>query len=82
MAHQMGSGIEVAYVHAEIDALMTVPRQARSKVTLYVYRLTRTGQITMAKPCEICQTYLLAEGVDLRNVWYTDWSGQWTRMER
>lgn len=75
-----GSGIRVAYAHAELQSLMRVPRQARRNVTLFVCRLTRDGRMTMAKPCGICQAYLLREGVDLRQVYYTDWNGEWQKL--
>jgi len=72
------SGIVVCYVHAEQRAIAKVPRQSRSKVSLYVFRVLKSGGLTMAKPCPLCQIYLQREGVE--DIHYTDWSGAWRSL--
>src|SRR3990167_2134544 len=66
--------------HAELNALAKVPRQARNKVELFVFRSLRNGTLTMSKPCCICQQYLFKEGVKSKNIYFTDWCGKWQRM--
>jgi len=60
--------------------LAKVPRQARNKVELFVFRSLRNGTLTMSKPCCICQQYLFKEGVKSKNIYFTDWCGKWQRM--
>jgi len=45
---------------------------------LHVMRFTKTGKISMAKPCIYCQEYLRQKGI--RKVRYTDWAGNWQKM--
>lgn len=71
------SGIEVSYAHAELVAIAKVPRQSRHLVEVFVWRVTRDGTLTMARPCTRCRTYLLKEGIDPRNIYHTNWQGAW-----
>lgn len=66
--------------HAEVSALAKVPRQCRHKVELYVMRFLANGNVSMAKPCSRCEKYLQENDVDFRNVFYTDWNGEWVSL--
>ncbi len=57
-------------VHAEEHALRQMKWQAAGCV-LYVARVTRTGAIGLAKPCDYCQGLIEASGVK-RVVYTTD----------
>lgn len=72
------NGLETVSTHAEVAALMKVPRQSRHLVRLHVMRLRKNGVVTMAKPCPLCQVFLCGAGVT--KVWYTNWQGQWERL--
>ena len=76
------NGMENSCHHAEFSALAKVPRQSRHKAEIYVVRFLRNGDVTMAKPCLKCQQYLLDNGVNFKNVYYTDWiwAGKWSRL--
>jgi len=74
------NGNDSSWLHAEIDVVMKVPRDSRASVKLFVVRFLKNGDITMAKPCPMCQDYLNKQGVNLNNVWYTDWCGKWRRL--
>jgi len=63
--------------HAEMSAVSKL-KDIRSKDILYVLRFTKTGKITMAKPCSDCRAYLLKKGI--KKVQYTDWDGAWVKL--
>jgi len=71
-------GTESCFLHAEIDAIVKVPRDTRAKIKLFVFRFLKDGTLSMAKPCDMCQNYLKQQGI--KNVIYTNWGGQWTRL--
>jgi len=75
------NGEENSSQHAETNCIIQIPRFARKKVKLYVARFLKNGDVSMAKPCEICQKFLVKEGIDLRNVFYSTWEGKWERLE-
>lgn len=60
-----------AHVHAERAAVSLVHNPA--KATLYVLRLSKAGQRTMARPCQICMVFLVEKGIS--RIVYTDWTG-------
>lgn len=68
-------------IHAEMDALMKVPRASRERAKLFVFRFLKDGTLSMAKPCEMCQSFLEAEGVKLSNIYFTDWNGEWKNLK-
>lgn len=57
--------------HAEVAALMQVSNPVGT--TLYVARVGRLGQVTMARPCASCRLHIFSKNV--RRVIYTDWNG-------
>lgn len=68
-------------MHAEIDAIVKIPRQIRHKAKVFVMRFLKTGELSMAKPCPMCQKFITEQGINPRNVFYTSWDGAWCRLE-
>jgi cytidine deaminase len=83
MTKRFSCGKENSCSHAELSAVIQVPKKLRHKITLYVIRFTRDGNISMAKPCELCKVFLSQQGIDFGNIYYSDWSwdGNWKRMK-
>lgn len=65
-------------LHAEQDAMLKVPRQCRHQAKLYVARVRPDMTFGMSKPCSMCNAFL--KSFDVKKVYYTDNSGQWTRL--
>ena len=80
MIRQFRNGSCGSCSHAEVSALNKVPRQCRHAVKLYVMRFLKNGTLSCAKPCQMCQGFLLRNGVDFKNVFYTNWEGDWERL--
>jgi len=61
-------------IHAEADALRNAgdTRGAR----LFVARVTRSGNLALAKPCSRCMEAIREHGI--KRVYYTDENGEWT----
>jgi len=83
MIKKFRNGSENSCCHAEVAAIAKVPRQSRHKVELYVVRFTRDGNVSMAKPCNLCQNFLKENKINLHNVYYSDWewNGHWKRLK-
>ena len=62
------------FSHAESDALL----RSESVDRLEILRWTKRGILTMAKPCEFCQS--LIRQSELASVRYTNWEGQWSKF--
>ena len=58
-----------ATAHAEIGAILGVPRTKTEGATIYVVRINRNGQYRMSKPCPMCESVLKFVGV--KKVVYT-----------
>lgn len=67
-------GEERYHIHAE----MAILRWAYPGEIIHVMRFTKDGEVTMARPCEVCQQFLRNHGI--RQVRYTDWNGNWKKM--
>lgn len=50
-------------IHAEVDAVLGLPRAALHGSTICVVRLTKRGLLAMSKPCAGCVGVLLEAGV-------------------
>jgi hypothetical protein len=68
--------------HAETHAIYKVPKAKRSKVRIYIARMSPLGRFANSKPCPGCMFTLLSEGVKLKNIWYTNTEGIWTKMNK
>ena len=72
--------------HAEEAVLKMVPRGIDGRrIHLWVFRIStpppkKVPTLTMAKPCEKCQSLLWKRGVTARRTRFINWSGNWERM--
>lgn len=62
-------------LHAEVAALLPLMKEDIdfSKVSLYVYRKKRNGELGLARPCASC--ILLIKKLKIRNIYYTNEGG-------
>lgn len=60
-------------LHAEMSVLLA----ARPGDNVFVFRFTKDGELSMAKPCEFCQKFLKQAGI--KTVTYSDWDGNMIR---
>jgi len=60
-------------LHAEIHALLGIPKDKLKGCDAYVYRETKDGVTANSKPCPICQKALAKVGI--KRVFYTDVDG-------
>lgn len=69
---QYDDGTWGAHMHAEMNVL----RFAEPGDDIEVMRFKKiSGALTMAKPCPLCQQYMVNAGI--RKVRYTNWTGHW-----
>lgn len=57
-------------LHAEMDALIA----AQPGDTLIVFRWSKRGKVTMARPCRHCQRHIKEAGI--KSVVYSHWNGK------
>lgn len=66
------------FLHAEIAALVELRKKFPSAMEfpyqMAVVRLTKDGQLVMAKPCKFCQRAV--RFYSLKKVWYSDSNGR------
>jgi len=61
--------------HAEFNLCVGLDKLVLSpRCILYVARLTRTGDVGIAKPCEACQDFIRSVGI--KRIFYTNQNGQ------
>ena len=60
---------DYSMIHAELDAILSVPVADLKDATVYVYRQTKAGELALAKPCRTCQKML--RDCNIRKVCYT-----------
>tara|TARA_B100001123_G_scaffold437566_2_gene570087 strand:- start:31036 stop:31449 length:414 start_codon:yes stop_codon:yes gene_type:complete len=58
-----------ATVHAEIGAVLGIPKEITQGANVFVVRVGKRGNFQMSKPCEMCMDVLRFVGV--RRVFYT-----------
>jgi len=61
-------------IHAEVDALRNAGETSGAK--LFVARVTKGGNLALAKPCNRCMKAIKEHGI--KRVYYTDSNGEWT----
>jgi deoxycytidylate deaminase len=71
-----------ATLHAEIDAVLKVPKRLRCNAQVYVSRLRNNGDFAFSKPCINCQKVLVSMGIKSKNIFYTDINGKWKRFDQ
>lgn len=67
------NGEESFSIHAEIKAIISCPRSKLQGAEIWVYREDKEGNPAMAKPCLICQKYIIEAGI--KKVYYTTEKG-------
>ena len=68
-----------ATVHAELSAILNVPRQQTENADLYVVRVGANNDVRNSKPCRMCQAALRFVGV--KRVYYSGEDGQFQVMK-
>ena len=67
--------------HAEAHLLQQLdPAWDRRKIKIFVCRINKAGEISMAKPCPSCQIKLSREGILAKNIYYTNREGVWVNL--
>ena len=66
-------------LHAEVDACIGVDRADLEGSDIYVVRILKDGYLAMAKPCKICQKFLIDVGI--RRVYYSTGDSMPEQME-
>ena len=60
-------------LHAEMDCILELARVRPdinwSKVSLYIYRVRRDGELGICRPCAACSALIREKGI--RNIYYT-----------
>lgn len=64
-------------IHAELDAIIGVPRESLSGSKIYIIRVTRIGHLASSKPCVKCVALLSALG--LKSMTYVSEDGKITK---
>lgn len=66
----LATGYNKGVEHAEVNALKKVPLDKRKGCTVISVRITKTGLLSMAKPCANCAWFLKESGI--KSVVWTD----------
>lgn len=68
--------------HAETRAIQKAGKRSNlSNAKVYVHRIMADGTVSMAKPCVHCQAFMFRRGMKARNIWHTNWQGEYERMK-
>ena len=60
--------------HAEFNTCIGMNREELADgLTIYIARLTRTGKVGLARPCESCDNMLV--GLGIKKIFYTNHKG-------
>lgn len=65
-------------LHAEVHACLGISEHLLVGATLYVARLTRGNRLALARPCEMCERFLVGAGIG--EVWFST-GVNWLQME-
>lgn len=66
------------YLHAESDCVLRHGVAESKNCNILVVRIDVLGKLTMAKPCDVCLSFLRASGI--REVYYSSWDGSITSL--
>ena len=66
--------------HAERNVLLNLPDDVLNGMSLLVVRVNREGLLTSAKPCKTC--YMALIDTNLKNIFYTDYSGEIKKLSK
>lgn len=59
-------------IHAEISAILGIPKDKMKGADIYTYRAWRNGKMASSLPCDPCQRVLSMAGV--HRIFYTNWN--------
>ncbi len=65
---------EFPFLHAESHAIIRRGLDNCSSLSLLVVRTLANGNLSMATPCQQCQTLIRDAGI--KNVYYSNWNGE------
>lgn len=63
---------KIIYLHAEISALLKCGENLGD--TIYVVRITKSGKLSMAKPCPVCELAIKEFGI--KRVYFSNPNGE------
>jgi deoxycytidylate deaminase len=66
-------GIDIAHIHAEMDALNRSKSKDLKGHTMYIYRESMEGDLCMCRPCKGCMQALMDRGI--KKIVYTTPNG-------
>lgn len=70
----VATGHNHGHLHAEFNALNSLWPKERRGTTVLSIRVTKSGKLSMARPCPKCYQFMLDNGV--KNVVYSDSNGE------
>lgn len=66
--------------HAEVHAILSIGiKNIPNNSKLYVCRIQKNNNLSMAKPCDKCMA--LAKKAGITQIYYTDWNGEVTKLK-
>jgi len=68
-----------ATLHAELGAILNMPRDSTEGADIYVVRVNKTGEIRNSKPCPMC--YQAMKFVGIKRVFYSTGEGHYEMMK-
>ncbi len=68
----------VASLHAELGAILNIPRKLTFGATVYVVRIGKGGELRLSKPCSMCLAAMVHCGVKI--VYYSTSENSVVRM--
>lgn len=73
----MKSKSDFPSLHAEVGALLNMPKDKTNGSDMYVCRINRQGEYRMSKPCDMCRA-AMAE-MKVKRVYYTGPNGEFIK---
>jgi cytidine deaminase len=74
----VAAGFNHDYIHAEVAALKKLWPDQRAGVRVVSLRITKAGNLGLAKPCPACEAFMRENGV--KSVTYSDNDGKMIKM--
>lgn len=68
-----------ATLHAELGAILNMPRHSTEGADIYVVRVNREGELRNSKPCSMC--YEAMKFVGIKRVYYSNENGTYEMMK-
>ncbi len=77
----VGVGANTSTIHAEAMAIQNALKNVKSvyKANVWSFRVTKSGKLSMAKPCPTCYGFLRSLGIN--QVYYSDPDGAIQKMK-